>query len=930
MHGSHPGRVVCSLLVPLAISVPGFAACRDARFKRGQRAERRGDLARAAELYRQAALACRADRTVLERLAAVRSALVQTLVAEADRNLLNGDATAARTRLQQALRLDPGASLARQRLQDLPSTVMPTAPALPEAPPKLTPLPGERSFDYRGDVMGAYQEVARQFGLSASFDPELPHRMIRFRIPPVDFPTAMRLLEQLTGTAWRPLSPRMFFVFADTPAKRQQYGLASVATVPLPEAATPDQMDALTRAVREVAGLTRTHLETGTRLLTLEGPRARVELARRLVEQLDHPAGEILLEVDLLEVDRQQAEQMGLTPPSSAQMFTLSPSQISQAQTSLEGLLDVLTQVFGQPSGLTGLDLAQVQALLSAGRLSVSSLLPPLVAFGGGRTRFLATLPGAAAQLSQTLTLVRSGQRLLLRGIEGRPATLFIGERFPVLLNTYAATLNAPAVVPTITSASFPRSDFPVGTHPAAVAAADFTGDGFADLAVANEGDGTVSILVNDGAGNFHTALELPVGAGPVALAVADLNGDGKPDLAVASRDANSISVFLGLGNGQFAPAQTYAVGRAPVALAAADFNGDGKPDLAVTNRDDNTVSILINRGDGTFQPPFDLPTGREPVALATGDFNGDKKTDLAIANQADNTVTLWQGIGDGTFTHRSDVPVGNAPSAVAAADFTGDGQLDLAVADRDDNTVAVLVGNGDGTFQPPVNFTTPAAPVALAVADFNLDGRPDLAVAARDSNQLSILVNNGAGNFTFRLDLGTGAAPVAVAAADFDHNGLPDAVVANRTDNTVSVLFNDIGLVPGNATTQVIFPAFEYVDLGLKLTVTPRLHPDGEATLEMRTEIVGLSGASVNGIPVLTHRSIEQQVRVREGEPSLVAALLNPQRTLGVTAWPGLAAAGAHNRQSSDTELLVVVRPRRIRTLQPKPVTLYAGTGRD
>src|SRR5579875_724916 len=471
MRGPSPGRLTWSVLLALAIPLHSLANCRDPRFKQAQRAEHRGDLAQAAELYRQAALACRADRNVLERLAAVRSALVQALVADADRRLLDGQITAARDRLQQALRLDPGASFARQRLQQLTSGSMAAASPLPEAPPQLAPLPGVHSFDYRGDVMGAYQEVARQFGLSASFDPELPHRMIRFRVPAVDFPTAMRLLAQLTGTTWRPVNRRMFFVFADTPAKRQQYGAASVATVLLPESATPDQMDALTRAVRDLAGLTRTHLEVGTRTLTLEGPRARVELARRLIDQLDRPTGEILLEVDLLEVDRQQAEQMGLTPPSSAQMFTLTPAQITQAQASLEGLLDVLTQVFGQPSALAGLDFAQVQALLSAGRLSISSLLPPLVAFGGGRTRFLATLPGAAAQLSQTLTVLRSGQRLLLRSTDGRPATLFVGERFPVLLNTYAATLNAPAVVPTITSASFPRSDFSVGTHPAAVVA---------------------------------------------------------------------------------------------------------------------------------------------------------------------------------------------------------------------------------------------------------------------------------------------------------------------------------------------------------------------------------------------------------------------------------------------------------------------------
>jgi len=64
----------------------------------------------------------------------------------------------------------------------------------------------------------------------------------------------------------------------------------------------------------------------------------------------------------------------------------------------------------------------------------VGSVLPPLIAFGGGKTIFLATMPGATANFSQTLGTVRSAQRILLRAQDGKAATFFVGDRYPISL----------------------------------------------------------------------------------------------------------------------------------------------------------------------------------------------------------------------------------------------------------------------------------------------------------------------------------------------------------------------------------------------------------------------------------------------------------------------------------------------------------------
>ena len=92
------------------------------------------------------------------------------------------------------------------------------------------------------------------------------------------------------------------------------------------------------------------------------------------------------------------------------------------------------------------------------------------------------------------------------------------------------------------------RSPFAVGTYPNVVAVGDFNGDGNLDLAAANYNAGTVSVLLGDGSGGFAPAAQSPfaVGAEPNSVVVADFNGDGRLDVATADSGSKTISVLLG------------------------------------------------------------------------------------------------------------------------------------------------------------------------------------------------------------------------------------------------------------------------------------------------------------------------------------------------------------------------------------------------
>ena len=452
-------------------------------------------------------------------------------------------------------------------------------------------------------------------------------------------------------------------------------------------------------------------------------------------------------------------------------------------------------------------------------------------------------------------------------------------------------------------------------------------------------------------------------GAGiPAALAVGSLNPttDSYPDLLVASQITNSVSVLLGKGDGTFSNPATsvaYTVGRKPTAVAVGQINTNTNTNLGfvVTNFDDNTYSVFTGNGDGTFAQvkgsPFALPnvvanSEQGPVAVTLADFNGDGIPDLAIVNQTSHTVSVLKGNGNGTFTEfpKSPITVGTSPVAIASGTLSASTGPALVVANQADNTISVLLGNGDGTFtfssQSPVTVGT--TPSAVAVGSF-LEGSSGVAVANAGSGTVSIYVDVGSGLLVSALEPAAGTNPVALLAGDFTSSTFPDIVVANDiplvsgqvTDGMVTLLTSPTSLISNPALTQQPYPGSEYQDIGLKVKATPTLHPNKEVTLQLDFDIKALAGSSVNGIPVISNRTLTQVVRLKEDETSILTGLLDKEETRTITGLPGFAqipgagyAFGAHNNSFTDSELLILITPRRVRLPFRESHDIYAGRG--
>ncbi|MCL6480578.1 MAG: hypothetical protein K6U02_02520 [Firmicutes bacterium] len=434
-----------------------------AAHERAWAAEQRGDWKQAFVHYAEAWRLLPSEPGYLYGRERARFALLQQHLERADRFALAREFRQARSELLAALALDPTEPIARERLEQIP----PQSPVRQQPPARSQPVQveaaaGTRSFHYSGDVRGAYEEVGRAFGVTVSFDSELTAQTIRFRAENVDFTTALRLLGQQTKTWWVALDRRLIHILPDTPQKRQESAPRVERRLFLPNLITPESATEAVRVVSEIVGITQVQADNRTHALLLRGHPEAVALAEALLQDLEQAQGELMLEVHVVELNRSALRQLGITPPTSNQLITLRPDDITEAQQSLEGLLRVLQRLFGQ-SALSGLTPEQIAELIGSGQLGTLALIPPLVLFGGGRSVFLATLPQAAAEFSENFNVLRRSRRLLLRAQDGQPTTFFLGERFPVTIGRLTPALVNPSLLPLLgpqLQAPFPAFQF--------------------------------------------------------------------------------------------------------------------------------------------------------------------------------------------------------------------------------------------------------------------------------------------------------------------------------------------------------------------------------------------------------------------------------------------------------------------------------------
>jgi general secretion pathway protein D len=357
-------------------------------YEQGRAAEKAGHMAQAYLLYSEAAAMEPNNRTYWFRSQAVRSraALEAKPVPriEADQPPADTDAEPERP-------LEIATATDRVDARKL----------LP--PAELSSEPGVRDFDLRGDPKKLFEEVAHAFGLDCVFDGDYqPVAPIRFRAEGLDYRQALHAMEAATGSFIVPLTPKLFLVARDTAQKRTEVEPHVAVGVYLGEATNTQDFNTAITGVQQLMALEKAAFDTQNNMVILRGPVSKVLPARALLEQLLHPRGQVVVEVKFLEVSRNDMVTYGIDFPT---MFSLTP------------LTTWLNNTISEPSSVVG-----------------------LLAFGGGKSLLGLSIlnPSAVAQMSKS-----SGRLVIqseIRSVDGQPATLHVGDRYPILTAGYSGS----------------------------------------------------------------------------------------------------------------------------------------------------------------------------------------------------------------------------------------------------------------------------------------------------------------------------------------------------------------------------------------------------------------------------------------------------------------------------------------------------------
>jgi general secretion pathway protein D len=128
-----------------------------------------------------------------------------------------------------------------------------------------------------------------------------------------------------------------------------------------------------------------------------------------------------------------------------------------------------------------------------------------------------------------------------------------------------------------------------------------------------------------------------------------------------------------------------------------------------------------------------------------------------------------------------------------------------------------------------------------------------------------------------------------------------------------------------GSIVNPLVNTQFQYIDVGVIVDVTPRIHPENrEVSLKLSVEVSSVTGRQpIGGIdqPVISTRKIEHDVRLQDGEVNILGGLIERTNSKSITGWPGFSNipflryfTSQENVENEDQEVLIVVTPHIIR----------------
>jgi len=403
--------MVCTLTAPIVGERPESA------FKAGQRAEKKNDLDTAYQAFKRAHDARPLDPKYMSAYLRLRSS-ASTKHIEAGRELFDEEKLQdALAEFRIAAQIDPtnfeGLGLLRRTSDEIEqqsrdklatqkrkeeSAVLERDARSAAGPVSLTfksntPV----SIHMTATVDAIYKTLARLGGVNILIDPDYKAPKVTFELSDVGLRDALDMLAIQTKTFWRPLSANTILVAMDNSAKRKELQQSVMKTFYLRNASTPADLQEAAGTLKAILDISHIQATPELRSLTLRATPDQMVLAQKLLDDIDKPKPEVLIDIVVMEVSRDRIRTLGAVLPSTVSA-SISPS--------------------GSSTGLT----LNSFASLTANDIAVS-------------------ISGASYTALASDSNTKVIQRPEIRVMDSEKASLRIGDRIPIATGSFQSGL---------------------------------------------------------------------------------------------------------------------------------------------------------------------------------------------------------------------------------------------------------------------------------------------------------------------------------------------------------------------------------------------------------------------------------------------------------------------------------------------------------
>ncbi len=440
-------RAAAMLLLVLAVTQAIAADKAKTLYNKGKDAEARQNYEQAYDYYKQAYDLKPGDLTYRSAFERLRFLAGASMVHRGQLLREAGQLDAALAEFQKAAEIDPSSAIAQQEIRHTKEMIDAAKSAAPKA--SIPPSALQKRLSEAGgpvelstisnvpinlkiteDSKVIYETVGKLAGINVLFDPDYTSRRIKIELNNVSLEEALQIVALESKTFWRPVTPNTIFIAADNPAKRKDLEQSVIKTFYLANLSQPTELQDVVNAMRQILEISRIQPLPSQGAIVVRGTPDQIALAQKLVGDLDKAKAEVIVDVAVLQINRDKSRTLGISPPTSATVAL--QNNITNTTTTPGSTTSNLTTGSTATTGGTPnqLNLNQIANL--------------------NATDFTITIPQATATALFSDNSTKLIQKPEIRAVDGQKASLKIGDRVPVATGSFQPGIGGVGINPLV------------------------------------------------------------------------------------------------------------------------------------------------------------------------------------------------------------------------------------------------------------------------------------------------------------------------------------------------------------------------------------------------------------------------------------------------------------------------------------------------